>query len=55
MIVDQVLLKAAVELMNGPRDMNKEEATETVVGLWDQIRSRHIPKVEEETGDDYSS
>lgn len=48
LIVDQVLLKAAVELMNGPRDMNKEEATETVIGLWDQIRSRHIPKVEAE-------
>jgi hypothetical protein len=35
--------------------MNKEEATETVVGLWDQIRSRHIPKVEEETGDESGS
>tara|TARA_R100001594_G_scaffold108724_1_gene143468 strand:- start:306 stop:803 length:498 start_codon:yes stop_codon:yes gene_type:complete len=55
LIVDQVLLKAAVELMNGPRDMNKEEATETVIGLWDQIRSRHIPKVEEETGDESGS
>ena len=48
LIVDQVLLKAAVELMNGPRDMNKDEATETVIGLWDQIRGRHLPKVEEE-------
>ena len=48
LIVDQVLLKAAVELMNGPRDMNKDEATETVIGLWDQIRGRHLPKVEAE-------
>ena len=48
LIVDQVLLKAAVELMNGRWDMNKNEAADCVLGLWDVLRARHLPKPDED-------